>query len=72
MGDCNTLKTFPNPHHCDPHLDQTKFNDLLPLTIYGVLIIQSYDDQHRHTPLQQSPGHHHFQLFHGNKQQSSI
>ena len=37
MGDCNTLKTFPNPHHCDPHLDQTKFNDLLPLTIDGVL-----------------------------------
>ena len=24
--------------HCDPHLDQTKFNDLLPLTIDGVLI----------------------------------
>ena len=22
---------------CDPHLDQTKFNDLLPLTIDGVL-----------------------------------
>ena len=38
MGDCNTLKTFPNPHHCDPHLDQTKFNDLLPLTIDGVLV----------------------------------
>ena len=37
MEDCNTLKTFPNPHHCDPHLDQTKFNDLLPLTIDGVL-----------------------------------
>ena len=26
------------PHHCDPHLNQTKFNDLLPLTIDGVLI----------------------------------
>ena len=38
MGDCNTLKTFPNPHHCDPHLDQTKYNDLLPLTIDGVLV----------------------------------
>ena len=38
MGDCNTLKTFPNPHHYDPHLDQTKYNDLLPLTIDGVLI----------------------------------
>ena len=37
MGDCNTLKTFPNPHHCDPHLDQTKYNDLLLLTIDGVL-----------------------------------
>ena len=23
--------------HCDPHLDQTKYNDLLPLTIDGVL-----------------------------------
>ena len=23
--------------HCDPHLDQTKFNGLLPLTIEGVL-----------------------------------
>ena len=38
MGDCNTLKTFPSPHHCDPHLDQTKYNDLLPLTIDGVLV----------------------------------
>ena len=37
MGDCNTLKTFQNPHHCDPHMDQTKFWDLLPLTIDGVL-----------------------------------
>ena len=24
--------------HCDPHLDQTKFNDLSPLTIDGVLV----------------------------------
>ena len=24
--------------HCDPHLDQTKLNDLLPLTIDGVLV----------------------------------
>merc|ERR1712107_238333 len=23
--------------HCDPHLDQTKFDELLPLTIDGVL-----------------------------------
>lgn len=23
---------------CDPHLDQTKLNDLLPLTIHGVLL----------------------------------
>ena len=37
MGDCNTLKSFPNPRHWDPHLDQTKHNDLLPLTIDGVL-----------------------------------
>ena len=28
-------------HHCDPHLDQTEFNDLLPLTIDGVLVIIS-------------------------------
>ena len=42
MGDCNTLKTFPNPHHCDPHLDQTKFNDLLPLTIDGVLDVTTF------------------------------
>ena len=25
------------PHHCDPHLNQTKLNDLLPLTIDDVL-----------------------------------
>ena len=25
------------PHDCDPHLNQTKFNDLLPLTFDGVL-----------------------------------
>ena len=30
-------KCFNIPHHCDPHLNQTKFNDLLPLTIPGVL-----------------------------------
>ena len=30
-------KCFNSPHHCDPHLNQTKFNDLLPLTIHGVL-----------------------------------
>ena len=43
MGDCNTLKTFPIPHHCDPHFDQTKYNDLLPLTIDGVLSITTID-----------------------------
>ena len=32
-------KCFNIPHHCDPHLNQTKFNDLLPLTIDGVLVI---------------------------------
>ena len=26
------------PHDCDPHLNQTKFNRLLPLTIAGVLV----------------------------------
>ena len=31
------IATHWRPHHCDPHLDQTKFNDLLPLTIDGVL-----------------------------------
>ena len=30
-------KCFNIPHHCDPHLNQTKFNNLLPLTIHGVL-----------------------------------
>ena len=35
-------KSFNIPLHCDPHLNQTKwliFNELLPLTIPGVLII---------------------------------
>ena len=31
------IATHWRPHHCDPHLGQTKFNDLLPLTIDGVL-----------------------------------
>ena len=30
-------KCFNIPHHWDPHLNQTKLNDLLPLTIDGVL-----------------------------------
>ena len=30
-------KSFNIPHHCDPHLNQTKFNDILPLTIHDVL-----------------------------------
>ena len=29
--------------HCDPHLDQTKFNDLLSLTIDGVLDTKMYN-----------------------------
>ena len=29
--------SFNISHCCDPHLNQTKFNDLLPLTIPGVL-----------------------------------
>ena len=29
-------------HHCDPHLNQTKFNDLLPLTIDGVLDVTTF------------------------------
>ena len=28
--------------HCDPHLDHTKFNGLLPLTIDGVLVKTGY------------------------------
>ena len=32
------IATHSRPHHCDPHLDQTKYNDLLPLTIDGVLV----------------------------------
>ena len=48
------------------------FTQKLSSTAPTPIIIQSYDDQHRHTPLQQSPGHHHFQLFYGNKQQSII
>ena len=35
------IATHWRPHHCDPHLDQTKFNDLLPLTIDGVLILDN-------------------------------
>ena len=30
------------PHDCDPHLNQTKFNELLPLTIAGVLAKEKY------------------------------
>ena len=42
MGDCNTIVTIRRPHHCDPHLDQTKYNDLLLLTIDGVLDVGHY------------------------------
>ena len=31
------MNCFNIPHHCDPHLNQTKLNGLLPLTIPGVL-----------------------------------
>jgi len=40
-------KSFNIPHHCDPHLNQTKwliFNDLLPLTIPGVLSSASEEE----------------------------
>ena len=37
------LQQIENPHHCDPHLNQTKFNDLLPLTIDGVIVIVFVD-----------------------------
>ena len=32
---------FKIPHNCDPHLNQTKSNDLLPLTIAGVLVCKT-------------------------------
>ena len=32
-------KCFNIPHHSDPHLNQTKFNELLPLTIADVLTL---------------------------------
>ena len=38
-------KSFNIPLHCDPHLNQTKwliFNDLLPLTIPGVLTANEF------------------------------
>ena len=31
-------KCFNIPHDCHPHVDQTKFNGLLHLTIHGVLV----------------------------------
>ena len=34
------IATLWRPHHCDPHLDQTKLNNLLPLTIDGDLAIE--------------------------------
>ena len=37
-------KSFNIPHSCDPHWNQTKFNDLLPLTIHGVLAKAMKDD----------------------------
>ena len=37
--DTSALREYFNiPLHCDPHLNQTKFNELLPLTIPGVLV----------------------------------
>ena len=40
--DTSTLREmFQYSYHCDPRLNQTKFNDLLPLTIHGVLDIIS-------------------------------
>ena len=37
------LQQIEKIHHCDPHLNQTKFNDLLPLTIDGVIVIVFVD-----------------------------
>ena len=36
-------KCFNIPHNCDPHLNQTKLNGLLPLTIPGVLAMSQVD-----------------------------
>ena len=44
-------KCFNIPHHCDPHLNQTKFNDLFPLTIDGVLIADGSDKDEARFPL---------------------
>ena len=37
-------KCFNNPHHCDPHLNQTRLNGFLPLTIPGVLTFAQRKD----------------------------
>ena len=42
-------KCFNIPHHCDPHLNQTKLNGLLPLTIPGVLVNNIYAFYPTHT-----------------------
>ena len=39
MRDNNTSALREMFQYCDPHLDQTKLNDLLPLTIDGVLAV---------------------------------
>ena len=41
----NTLKSFLNPRYYDPHLNQTKFDELFPLTIAGVLACMMNCDQ---------------------------
>ena len=38
MRDNDTSALRAMFQYCDPHLDQTKLNDLLPLTIDGVLV----------------------------------
>ena len=45
-------KCFNIPHHCDPHLNQTKFNDLLPLTIPGVLGLDLESHSHSREKVQ--------------------
>ena len=38
LNECE-IATHSKPHYCDPHINQTKFNELLPLTIAGVLTL---------------------------------
>ena len=52
-------KCFNIPHHCDPYLNQTKLNGLLPLPIDGVIVeflsrLLARSDQKRHLAQEQT------------------